>query len=109
MTASLCPVIKVPNQNIDNRLSGLQSDILDFLKGEGSTGPRPGGYIAHLPTTGQIEDGVGRDRDKAGFASVSRALDRLRKRGIVVGYQPTMHIRGKGLRYSLDGPGVHVL
>lgn len=108
MTRATAPVIKVQDQNIDNHLSALQTDILDFLKSEGATGPRPGGYIAHLPTTGRIVDGVGRDRDKAGFASVSRALDRLRKRGFVVAFQSVMHIRGKGFRYALAGVGANV-
>ena len=102
------PVSKIPVQNIDNRLSALQSDILDFLRSDDATGPRPGGYIAHLPTTGAIVDGVGRDRDKAGFASVSRALARLCERELVVAYRSAMAIRSKGFRYSLAGPGAHI-
>lgn len=59
-------VINLPAPEVDNRLSSLQADILDFLKSEGATGPRPGGMIGHLPTTGAVVDGVGRDRDKVG-------------------------------------------
>jgi len=108
MTAGSSPVINVPHPNIDNRLSALQADILDYLKSEGAAGPRPGNLIGHLPTTGQIVDGIGRDRDKAGFASVSRALDRLQKRGYVVAYRSEVPIRGKGFRYSLAGAGANI-
>lgn len=94
-----------PTQNLDHRLSALQCDILDFLKRKAETGPRVGGCTAHLQTTGQIMDGIGRDRAKSAYASVSRALDRLGRRGYIVSYRSEMPIRGNGFRYALAGDG----
>lgn len=77
-------VSKIPNQNIDNRLSDLQRQILAVLATAGQ--PEPDGdyqRIGHLPRTGDIVDALGRRRDKAGFASVSRALARLERAGLV--------------------------
>jgi len=98
-------VSKSPTQTLDNRLSALQSDILDFLESKAEPSPRADGYIAHLQTTGQIMDGIGRDRGNSTYASVSRALDRLGRRGYIVSYRSEKAIRGNGFRYALAGDG----
>lgn len=92
-------VINVPLKNIDNRrTSDLQRQILHHL--ETVQGPS-GGYIGHLPRTGDLVDAVGRQRGKAGFASVSRALSRLCRDGLVERYVAEVCIRGRGYRYAL--------
>jgi len=98
-------VSKSPTQTLDSRLSPLQSDILDFLKSKAEPSPRVDGCIAHLQTTGQIMDGIGRDRAKSTYASVSRALDRLGRRGYIVSYRSEKAIRGNGFRYALADGG----
>jgi hypothetical protein len=90
-------VSKVRNENIDNRFA-MQRAILAYLATVGQ--PR-GDYIGHLPRTGDIVDGLGYARDKAGFASVSRSLARLCKAGKVDAYLPQLRTRGNGARYCL--------
>ena len=89
---------KVPKQNIDNRLSDLQTQILAYLA---TTGQPHGERIGHLPRTGNIVDAVGRERDKAGFAAVSRALSRLEKAGLISAYAPQLTTRGKGYHWAV--------
>ena len=82
----------VPERNFDNqKLSALQQAIL------AAKGPPIGNRIGHLPRTGDVTDGVSRRRDKAGFASVSRALSRLWQRGLVDAYvgEPALECRRK--------------
>lgn len=50
-------------------------------------------------------DGIGRDRAKSTYASVSRALDRLGRRGYIVSYRSEIAIRGNGFRYALARDG----
>lgn len=92
-------VSKVQNRNIDNRLSPLQRQILDYLA---HVGQPIGDRIGHLPRTGDVVDAVGRPRDKGNFASVSRALRRLCAAGLVNAYVPALRTRGKGLHWSLS-------
>jgi len=94
------PVNNIPNANLDNRLSPLQRAILGYLRSVSAFGPR-GEYIGHLPRTGQIVVGVGKDRDKAATASVSRSLKRLCASGLVVAYSPSICTQGMGLHYAL--------
>jgi hypothetical protein len=92
----------------DNRppgsLSLLQVQIMRFLVSKR-------GLEDHL-TTGAVVDGIGRKRDKAGYASVSRSLVRLWKAELVVVFQPGCNIWGSGFFYwasdrarSLDWSG----
>lgn len=91
-------VNNVEGQNIVNRLSPLQRDILAILT-ERKALPC-GDYIGHLPRTGQIIDALERDRNAASYASISRALSRLEKAGLVCAYRG-MFSRGKGYAYGL--------
>ncbi len=91
------PVINVPQQNLANRRD-LQTAILEYLATMG--GPE-GDRIGHLPRTGDVVDAVGRQRDNAGFATVSRSLARLRRDGRVVAFQPSLLTRGKGFFWAL--------
>lgn len=95
------PVIKKPNCPIDNRLSAQQVDVLTFLAR--SIGQQFG------PKIGEIVDGVGRRRDKAGFASISRTVNRLRSVGLVAGYTNGFRQRGDGLFWELTDEGRQVV
>ena len=79
-------------------LSQLQRAILELLP----LGPEQGrgDYIGHLPTSGAILDALGRPRDNAGYAAVSKALARLEQRGLVISYRAQVALRGKALRYA---------
>jgi hypothetical protein len=90
-------VNKVQDDNIVNR-RGQAEAILAFLK---KFAPVTGDYIGHLPTTGDIVDAIGRERNNASFASVSRTLRRLEAAGKIAAYQSTLCIIGKGYRYGL--------
>lgn len=93
------PVIKNPKPNIDNRvLSPLQQSILAFLAAKWQP---IGDRIGHLPRTGDVVHGVSRRRDKAGFASVSRALARLERAGLINAYVPGLQTRGKGYHWAM--------
>src|SRR3954471_158716 len=88
---------KAPQQKRGNRLSSLQRDILSFVTNKGQP---IGDRISHLPRTGDVVDAVGRRRDNAGFASVSRALARLEKAGLVAGYRPSVRTVGNGCHWG---------
>lgn len=96
----MTPVIKVSHENIDNRSSQMQAAILEILADRRAF-PPSSSFIGDLPRTGDIVDALGRDRDKAGYASVSRSLNRLWKAGKVHAYSATLYIKGKGYRWSL--------
>lgn len=93
---------KIPNRNIDNRLSPLQLEILCYLSSIQAHGCIDG-RIGHLPRTGAVVEGVGRHKDKAGYASVSRSLKRLMQSGHIAGYYSQLCTRGKGMHYALIG------
>src|SRR5689334_7475553 len=92
-------VINTPKQNIDNRLSRLQRDVLAYLA---TVGQPQGDRIGHLPRTGEVVDAIGRNRDKASFTAVSRALSRLEKAGLVAAHRPSIATRGKGSHWALQ-------
>ncbi len=90
--------IKLPDQNIDNRLSEMQAAIVAYLE----TFPGPiGDRIGHLPRTGDVVDAIGFPRTKAAFASVSRSLSRLAQAGKVSAYSPSISTRGNGVHWCL--------
>ena len=92
------PVNKVLVDNIFNRLSPMQREIMDYLANfDGPIGNR----IGHLPRTGDIIDGIGRARTNASFAAVSRSLARLHANGLVDAYHAELCTRGNGARWSL--------
>lgn len=97
-------VNNVPHRNADNRLSPMQREIIAFLRSIGAVRPASE-RIGHLPRTGQIVAGIGREGDSAALASVSRSLKRLRLMGIVEAYSPSIRTRGMGMHYAL-APGV---
>jgi hypothetical protein len=103
-----CPVAEnVPDQNLDNRkLSALQRAALAFLATQGQPTPCGEGMVSigHLPCTGDVVDALSRQRDKAGFASVSRALMRLWHRGLVDAYTGQVAARGRGFRWAAADP-----
>ena len=87
-------------------LSQLQCAILEVLA-EVPASPKPtdqygARYIGHLPTTGDILTALGRERDNANYAAVSKALARLGKRGLVEAFGSQISTQGKGHRYSLS-------
>jgi hypothetical protein len=91
-------VNKVPIRNGVNRLSPLQSDIIDYLN---KVGQAKGDYIGHLPTTGDIIVGIGKAKVGATCAAVSRSLSRLCRSGFVVAYSSGICTQGRGFRYAL--------
>lgn len=93
-------VNKVQDQNVVNRLSPLQRQILDVMRDRQAYRPRTE-YIGNLPRTGQIIDALDRPRTPSSYASVSRALARLEKAGLVVSYLASMATQGKGRAYAL--------
>lgn len=97
-SAAKAPVIKVPKQNLDNRLSTMQVALLANLR---SAGQPIGEKIGHLPRTGDMVDALGLPRDKKSYASISRSLDRLRKAGMVVAYSPSIATRGNGNHWAV--------
>lgn len=94
------PVSKVSIENIANRPSNLQIEILEALSILNATPPETS-YIGDLPRTGDILDALGRCRDNVGYASVSRSLNRLWRAGKVNAYSGLFYTRGKGYRWSL--------
>ena len=96
-------VSKLSDQNIDNRaLSDMQRRILKYLA---TAGQPVGDLIGHLPRTGDVVDHIGMRRDKAGFASVSRSLARLRLSGLIMAYHPSLATRGNGSHWALPPTG----
>lgn len=92
------PVNKVLVDNVFNRLSPMQREIMDYLANfDGPIGNR----IGHLPRTGDIIDGIGRARTNASFAAVSRSLSRLRAAGLIDAYDTELRTRGDGSHWSL--------
>ena len=85
---------------IDNRCSQLQGAILKVLACYPKKG-REGGYIGDLARTGDVVDALGRARDKAGYASVARSLNRLWVAGRIHAYSSEIFTRGKGYRWAL--------
>ena len=79
----------------------MQRDIIAAMVAMGAN-PPASSFIGNLPRTGDIVDAIGRNRDKAGFASVSRALARLRREGLVNAYVAEVATRGHGYRWSLN-------
>lgn len=80
------------------RLSELQRAILEVLEAR-----TPGGIDA-MVRTGDVIDALGRRRDKAGFASVSRSLGRLRAHELVLAWRSPFATRGDGCCYSPNTP-----
>lgn len=94
------PVIKVQSCPIDNPSAARslqQAKVLDALRA------LPDGHVGLK--TGDLVDRVGRARDKAGFASVSRTLSRLVRSHDVEAFQSAYSQRGGGLFYRLPGRG----
>lgn len=95
------PVIIPPTCPIDNRRSSArsfqQAQVLEALTA------LPQGHIGMK--TGEVVDAIGRHRDKAGYASVSRTLLRLCKSGDVEAFQSAFAQRGGGLFYRIAGQG----
>lgn len=93
------PVINPPSCPLDNRprRSHQQAQVLEVLAALpcGHTGLK----------TGQIIDLIGRKRDKAGFASVSRTLARLRLSKDVEAFQSAYSQQGGGLFYRIPDRG----
>ena len=96
----MSPVINISHENIDNRSSQMQAAILEILADRRAV-PPTSSFIGDLPRTGDIVDALGRSRDKAGYASVSRSLKRLWKAGKVQAYSSILCARGNGYRWSL--------
>ena len=87
--------------NVVSRLSRVQKDILAFL----ATVPPPSTEdLTAWPTTGDVIEAIGRERNNSNYASVSRALARLADRGLVEAWSSFGHIQGKGHRYRLAKP-----
>jgi hypothetical protein len=85
-----------------SRLSSLQKSILSYLQKT----PRynQSATIKGIPGTGDIIDAIGRQRNPATYAAVSKALRRLEDRGLVSSCMPGLAVQGKGLKYFLtDG------
>lgn len=101
MSSPVSTVTNVLIENIANR-SPMQQLILNYLA---TTGQPIGDRIGHLPRTGDIVDSVSRQRDKSGFASVSRSLRRLAAAGVIVAYSPYFYTKGKGLHWALSKTG----
>ena len=97
----MTPVINVPKTPFDNRRSGprsfQQSQVLEVLHA------LPSGHIGIK--TGDVVAALGRRRDKAGYASVSRTLARLRKSGDVEAFESAYSQQGGGLFYRIPGRG----
>ena len=96
-------------QNVVNRLSRLQKDILTFLATVSPPSMEtPDEYgrvsLAVLPTTGAVIEAVGRERNPANYAIVSRALVRLVERGLVQAWSGELLTQGKGHHYCLAPP-----
>lgn len=92
-------------RNRKPELSQLQRAILEVLATAGRPEPKEDGSvtIGHLPRVGDVVDALGRRRDKAGFASVSRALLRLERAGLVTSHRGMACTAGKGFHYALAG------
>lgn len=88
---------KTPIEDIANRLPEQQRRILAYLA---AYPPPAGEYIGDLPRTSDVVDALGRARDKAGYASVSRSLSRLWAAGRIESYAPFLATRGFGRRWS---------
>lgn len=83
-------------------LSPMQSAILDALRSFPTEPPQGVRFQAtDLAATGDVIDAIGRLRTPESFASVSRALNSLAKRGLVRCYSAHGYLRGKGWRYCL--------
>lgn len=93
----MSPVSNIAVDNVTNRTSVVQRDILVFLD---DYPPPDSSYIGHLPRTRDIVDALGRHRDKAAYASVSRSLRRLWEAGRINAYQGVMASPGYGHRWS---------
>jgi hypothetical protein len=116
MSASAAQAVsRVPTLPFANRgLSQLQLAILEFLETKLPANIDPNesvyrywGYNhRHCPRTGEIIDALGRRRDKAGFASVSRALKRLAKANLILCWYSNLSTPGSGANYSLNDPSV---
>jgi hypothetical protein len=102
-------VKNVPDSDNLNRrqLSALQIAILSHLATIGPARPNGDGthHVGHWPTTGAIAVAVGRVKDNAGMASVSRSLDRLCRAGLVVPARTEVALAGRGRRYGLTDAG----
>jgi len=81
-------------------LSRLQADILKALESFPRPSP-PRSDLTGEARTGTVIDAVGLKRSPASYASVSRALDRLARRGLVLVWFSEVRTIGKGACYSL--------
>lgn len=89
---------KVSQQTLLSRLSKMQKEIIAFLS---RTPPPLGNTLTGLPGTGDVIDALARQRTASSYASISKALRRLEKRGLISSVAPSTALRGKGLRYYL--------
>ncbi|WP_130229040.1 helix-turn-helix domain-containing protein [Bradyrhizobium sp. Leo121] len=100
----------VPKRHLISRLSKMQKDILAHLAAAPQPTPSPRGdgmLIGHLSRTGDIIDALGRERTPSNYAAVSKALDRLNKRGLINAHRAQCCLVGKGYRYAVN-PDAHV-
>jgi DNA-binding MarR family transcriptional regulator len=95
------PVNNIPDENIINRLSPMQLDILNVF-------PKDDGTRATIMTTGKIIDQIGRNRDGNAYASVSRSLDRLVKLGLLAAWTTQLCRPGRGYIYRLTDEGLRL-
>lgn len=95
--------IKILDQNIDNRLSELQRRILGILPLEPQPldGELP---LGGLPFVRDVIAALGLKRTRSATASVSRALERLERRGLVSSYRGVLYVPGKALRFARIKP-----
>ena len=56
--------------------------------------------IKGMASTGRVIDALGRPRDNVSYAAVSKALNRLVERDLVVPFVAGVMLRGKGRRYA---------
>ena len=98
-------------QNIVSRLSKLQREIVTFL----ATRPEPRFHrdaydrdmmdLREVPTPSEMIDALGRERNPSNYAVVSRALQRLQRRGLVARGSSEVPSAGRGYRYWLTAEG----
>lgn len=94
----------IQHENLISRLSKVQKEILAYLV----TTPQPIPHgddtitVYHLPRTGDVIDALGRKRTPSNYAVVSRALSRLRARGLIFSYCGFLCWRGQGNGYAVN-------
>lgn len=93
------------NGNRFNRVNERQRAILDALPAAGDCKPLPNGELVQdTATTGAVLDALCLPRTPANYASVSRSLDRLARRGLVDAWRPGLRRQGRGYLYARARP-----